>query len=112
MVNINNSLSAFCHSINAGVQPKKSRPALDDNVAKIEDVCKRNFNNCIKSLKNVEQALDIKLRYTPAEFKDAHFKDKETRTHDLIELYTREVRVFGLLNRQQEICLAKSIEEA
>lgn len=111
MVNINNSLSAVCHSINAEVQPKKSRSLLDDNFAKIEDVCKRNFNDCIKSSKDVKQALGIKLGYASAEFKDVHFRGKETRTHDPVELYTREARVFGLLNRQQEINLAKSMEE-
>jgi RNA polymerase primary sigma factor len=111
-VNINNSLSAVCHSINAEVHLKKSKKAPDDNVAKIEDVCKYRFNNCIKSSEDVEQTLNIKLGYTPAEFKDAPFKDKETRTHDPVELYTREARVFGLLNRQQEVNLAKSIEES
>jgi RNA polymerase primary sigma factor len=39
------------------------------------------------------------------------FVDRETRTQDPVELYTREARVFGLLNRQQEISLAKSMEE-
>ncbi|HEV2524118.1 MAG TPA: sigma-70 family RNA polymerase sigma factor, partial [Gammaproteobacteria bacterium] len=112
MVNINNSLSAVCHSINAEVQPKKSKHAPGDNFAKIEDVCKRNFNDCIKSSKDVEQALDIKLRYAPAEFKDACLTNKAVRTHDPVELYTREARVFGLLDRQQEISLAKSMEES
>ena len=111
MVNINNSLSAVCHSINAGVQPKKSKHAPGYNFAKIEDVCKRNFNDCIKSSKDVEQVLDIKLRYAPAEFKDACLTNKAVRTHDPVELYTREARVFGLLDRQQEISLAKSMEE-
>jgi hypothetical protein len=60
-VNINNSLSAVCHSINAEVHLKKSKKAPDDNVAKIEDVCKYRFNNCIKSSEDVEQTLNIKL---------------------------------------------------
>jgi hypothetical protein len=47
----------------------------------------------------------------PLKFKDAGFRDKEARTHDPVALYTREARVFGLLNRQQEISLAKSMEE-
>jgi hypothetical protein len=112
MVNINNSLSAVGHSINAEVQPKKSRPLPGGNVTKIEQVCKRKLDDCVKSSKDVEQALNIKLGYAPAEFKDAGFRDKETRTHDPVALYTREARVFGLLNRQQEISLAKSMEES
>lgn len=112
MVNINNSLSAVCHSINVEVQPKKSRRAPDDNVTKIENVCKCESNDCSKSPQDVEQVLDIKLGYAPAEFKDACFRNKAVRTHDAVELYTREARVFGLLNRQQEISLAKSMEES
>lgn len=113
MVNINNSLSAVCHSINAEVQAKKSKHMPNGTVAKIEDVCKHKLvDDCVKSSEDVEQALDIKLRYAPVEFKDAHFRDKEVRTHDPVELYTREAQIFGLLNRQQEISLGKSMEES
>lgn len=38
--------------------------------------------------------------------------EKETRTQDPVELYTREARAFGLINAQQEISLAKSMEES
>ncbi|HQW58156.1 MAG TPA: hypothetical protein PK583_04310, partial [Gammaproteobacteria bacterium] len=112
MVNIDNSLSTVCHAIHADIQPKKSRNATSDNITKIEHVCKRESNDCSKSSQDAEQVLDVKLGYAPAEFKDARFKDKKIRIHDPVELYTREARVFGLLNRQQEISLAKSIEES
>lgn len=111
MVNIDNSLSAACHSINAEVQPKKSRHAPGDNVKKIESVCKGESNDCSKSSQGVEQVLDIKLGYVAAELKDARLMHKSVRTYDPVELYTREARVFGLLSRQQEISLAKSMEE-
>ncbi len=111
MVNINNSLSAACHSVNAAAQPKKSRHAPGGNVKKSEDVCKRKLGACVKSSQNVAEVLNIKLGYQPAKFKDAGVRDKEARTYDPVALYTREARVFGLLNRQQEISLAKNIEE-
>jgi RNA polymerase primary sigma factor len=111
MVNINNSLSAACNKINAEVQSKESRPAAGDNVTKIENVCKRDFNYCIKSSQDVAQALNIKLGYVPAKFKDAGLRGQGLRAHDPVKLYTREVRVLGLLNRQQEISLAKGMEE-
>lgn len=38
--------------------------------------------------------------------------DGKTRTPDLVALYTSEARAFGLLNAQQEISLAKSIEDS
>jgi translation initiation factor 2 gamma subunit (eIF-2gamma) len=74
MVNINNSLSAACHSINAAVQPKKSRHAPGGNVTKIEDVCKRKLDDCVKSSQDVEQALNIKLGYAPAEIQRCWFQ--------------------------------------
>jgi len=111
MVNINNSLSTVCHSVNAAAQPKNSRHAPSDNVAKSEDVCKRNLGACVKSSQHVVEALNIMLGFALEKFKNAGFRGKKARTNDPLELYTREARVFGLLNRQQEINLAKSIEE-
>ena len=61
MVNINNSLSTVCHSVNAAAQPKNSRHAPSDNVAKSEDVCKRNLGACVKSSQHVVEALNIML---------------------------------------------------
>lgn len=56
--------------------------------------------------------------YTPIYFNHAPHSetpicvaDRKTRTSDTIELYTREARAFGLINGQEEISLAKSMEE-